>query len=155
MKKAAEAPLPEAAEALPVGPLLPLPTPPPLHKNKKTKGGRKSPTDVSAPSMTKVKADEIKNVGSQEQPGDSGVAENPVRDEDDGYFQTTDAPVYRKVAQRIVVGIKPLIVRIGSSVDSELTGLISPGSKLQVVETRQEGNCLRALVLIDQANAGW
>ena len=153
MKKAAEAPLPEAAEALPVGPLLPLPTPPPLHKNKKTKGGRKSPTDVSAPSMTKVKADEIKNVGSQEQPGDSGVAENPVRDEDDGYFQTTDAPVYRKVAQRIVVGIKPLIVRIGSSVDSELTGLISPGSKLQVVETRQEGNCLRALVLIDQANA--
>ena len=103
--------------------------------------------------MTKVKADEIKNVGSQEQPGDSGVAENPVRDEDDRYFQTTDAPVYRKVAQRIVVGIKPLIVRIGSSVDSELTGLISPGSKLQVVETRQEGNCLRALVLIDQANA--
>ena len=63
---------------------------------------------------------------------------------------TLDPPTYCPVAIRIVGGPKPLIVRLHSDLDSAQTGVIAPGSHLQVVETRRaEDGSLRAYVLLE------
>lgn len=67
---------------------------------------------------------------------------------------TLEPPTYQAVAERVVRGGKPLIVRLGAELDSEQTGVIMPGGRVMIVETRSTADgSLRAFVLVDGSQA--
>ena len=69
-------------------------------------------------------------------------------------IESLDPPKYRTSVERMVEGNRPLIVRLRCSLDSEQTGMVAPGGKLHVLETRLAADgSLRALVLVDATQA--
>lgn len=67
-----------------------------------------------------------------------------------------EPPVYSPIRTRVVGGPqgRPLIARLESELDSEVTGTIRVGSRLRVLETRKASDgSLRAFVLVDEQSS--
>ena len=115
---------------------------------------RPGPSDQTANSeaLTPGREDAFdKKVGEDEQAPDETNAPPSASNTRSSF----EPPLYKPVLIRAVSGplSRPLLVRLDSALDSELTGSIAVGSQLHILETRKASDgSLRAFVLVDEQN---
>jgi hypothetical protein len=126
----------EAPPPVVVVPVEPIPASP-------SRGGRGKKAKEEETSKVPVVPVEAPAEEDMESDQESDIEPEPLH-------ATLEPPTYSPIAERIVGGLKPLIVRLTHELDSEQIGIIAQGSRLQVIETKKaEDGSLRALVLLD------